>query len=56
LIGCPRDAAIKLQNGDRIDIDSVRYAVIGPRLFDYDHALTGSPTRRYWVKVDAVVG
>jgi hypothetical protein len=54
MIGCPR-AGIKLQHGDRIDIDSVRYQVVGPRLWDYPSALTGTDFTRYWVRVDAVL-
>ena len=53
MIGCPRDG-IKLQHGDRIDIDNVRYSIVGQRQWDYPHSLTGSNFGHYWVKAEAV--
>jgi hypothetical protein len=44
---------LKLTHGDRIDIDGVRYSVVGPRLWDYENSLTGTNFGRYWVHVTA---
>lgn len=44
---------MKLQHGDRIDIDEVRYSVVGPRMWDYPNTITGTSFGRYWVKVTA---
>jgi len=54
LIGCPRDG-IKLQAGDRIVIQGVKYSVVGPRLFDYVSSVSGVGMSRYWIDVQAVV-
>ena len=52
-IGCPRDG-IKLQAGDRIVIDGIRYDVVGPRLWDYPSNLTGFVFPLYFIEVRAV--
>ena len=55
LIGAPRNAAVKLQHGDRLDVDGTRYQVIGPRRFYYPHSITGTDLGLYWVRVEATV-
>src|SRR5690348_15056736 len=40
-----------LVSGDRIDIDGVRYSVVGQRLWDYPNKLTDTQFSHYWVNV-----
>jgi hypothetical protein len=35
---------------------SLRYRVIGPRLFDYPHSLSGWDHKLYWIRVEATDG
>jgi hypothetical protein len=55
LIGLPRNG-IKVQNGDRLVIDGIKYAVAGPRLWDSPHPTTGTNFPYYWVSTAATVG
>ena len=56
MIGCPRTASVKLQFGDRIEIDKARFAVISHPEWDYRHGLTGTDFGYYWVDVEAKIG
>lgn len=55
MIGCPRKSKVKLQFGDRIDINGVRYRVISKPEWDYRHFLTGTDFGYYWVDVEGMV-
>lgn len=54
LIGLPRNG-IKVQSGDRLVIDGIRYAVTGPRLWDAPHPTTGTNFPYYWINTTAAV-
>ncbi|ORA17361.1 hypothetical protein BST14_08800 [Mycobacterium arosiense ATCC BAA-1401 = DSM 45069] len=54
LIGLPRNG-IKVQSGDRLVIDGIRYTVTGPRLWDAPHPTTGYNFRYYWINTTAAV-
>jgi hypothetical protein len=61
LVGAPRRAEILLRHGDRLLIAdsegySLRYRVVGPRLFDYPNSLSGWEHQLYWVRVEATDG
>lgn len=56
MIGCPRKAAVKLQFGDRIEINSVRYRVVSRPEWDYNQSLTGTDFGYYWVDIEGVIG
>ncbi len=49
LVGARRDAAIKLQHGDRLVMSGATFQISGPRLFDSD-ALTGEALSHYWIQ------
>ncbi|MFD6198387.1 hypothetical protein ACFWE3_16970 [Mycobacteriaceae bacterium NPDC060252] len=53
LVGAPRDAAIKLQHGDRLVMMGTTYQISGPRLFD-DDSITGEPMSHYWIQATAM--
>ena len=60
-VGAPRHAEILLRHGDRLVITdsdgySVRYRVVGPRLFDYPNSLSGWDHKLYWIRVEATDG
>lgn len=56
MIGCPRRAAVKLQFGDRVEINNVRYRVISNPEWDYRHGLSGTDFGFYWVDVEGTIG
>jgi hypothetical protein len=57
-IGCRRDLLPKLQLGDRIVIDGIKYEVASTpeQGWDNDHPFTGTNFNRYWVDVRSRVG
>lgn len=60
-VGAPRHAAILLRHGDRLLIAdsegySLRYRVIGPRVFDYPNSISGWDHKLYWIRVEATDG
>lgn len=56
MIGCPRRGKVKLQFGDRININGVRYRVTSNPEWDYPHYLTGSDFGFYWVNIEGMIG
>ena len=60
-VSAPRHAEILLRHGDRLLIAdsegySLRYRVIGPRLFDYRNSISGWDHKYYWIRVEATDG
>lgn len=56
MIGCPRKAVVRVQFGDRININNVRYRVTSNPEWDYPHDFTGTDFGYYWVNVEGVIG
>lgn len=56
MIGCPRRDAVKVQFGDRVEINKVRYRVISNPEWNYRHGLTGTDFGFYWVDVEGTIG
>jgi hypothetical protein len=54
-VGIPNTNAIKVQFGDRIEIDGVTYKVTSRPQWDYAHSLTGSPPSHYWLHVESTI-
>lgn len=48
---CPKDAAVLLNEDDRFKLNGDTYAVVGGRLWDEDHPVTGTNFGYYIVKV-----
>lgn len=48
---CPRDADVLLDEDDRFKLNGDMYAVVGDRLWDEDHPVTGTDFGYYMVKV-----
>jgi hypothetical protein len=57
MLGCRRDLEPKLQLGDRVVIDGIKYEVASTPAqgWDHDHPFTGTNFNRYWVDVKARV-
>jgi hypothetical protein len=60
-IGAPRNAAIKLRNGDRLIVTddegySLVWAIVGPRRFDYPSSVSGWNHKYYWSSAIATDG
>ncbi len=49
----PRDAAVTVQQRDRIKLDGVTYAVVGQPMWRHDHPFTGFRFSHYQVQVEA---
>lgn len=56
MIGCPRRSDVKLQFGDRLEVNGVRYRVISNPAWDYRQGMTGTDFGYYWVDVEGTVG
>lgn len=51
----PRDAAVQIQQRDRIKLDGTTYQVVGERMWDESHPVTGYNFSHYAVQVEAVM-
>jgi hypothetical protein len=52
MIGAPRNATIKLRQGDRLvtpNGDGGYYQIVGPRKFDYPSSVNGWNHKYYWM-------
>lgn len=56
MIGCPRRAAVRLQFGDRVNINGIRYRVVSAPEWDYRQGMTGTDFGYYWVDVEGTIG
>ena len=52
VVFAPRDAAIKLQGGDRIKFNDSVYQVVGDRAWDEDNPITGHAFTHYMMQVE----
>ncbi|CRZ17981.1 hypothetical protein [Mycolicibacterium neworleansense] len=55
IVWAPRDAAIKLDDRDRITVNGNTYRVVGERMHDIEHPATGHSFGYYAVQIEAVV-
>ena len=55
-IGVPNKNAIKVQFGDRIVIDGVKYKVTSPPRWDYENSMSTTRPVYHWVSVEGTVG
>jgi hypothetical protein len=54
-IGVPTASTVRIQFGDRVDIDGVRYQVTSRPEWDHASSLTGTTFGHYWVRVTATI-
>ncbi|QSM01069.1 head-to-tail stopper [Mycobacterium phage Nanosmite] len=55
-IGIPNKNVIKVQFGDRIVIDGVKYRVVSTGMWDYPNSMSGTKPEYHWVQVEGSVG
>ena len=54
VIFAPRDAAIQLRERDRVKLNGDTYRIIGDRVWDEDHPMTGSNFGYYMIQAQKV--
>lgn len=54
-IGIPNKNTIKVQFGDRLVVNGVKYKVTSKGMWDYPQLMSGTPPEFHWVTVDATI-